>query len=225
MAFGGTMPFAGGGDAPANPLPGSQPLWTASHGLAAEGAHWVDGPTFGSVGDTSVLYGEALSGNSREYAFPMDEGGWRFITEQPGFDEQSFALWADLGARKGFFGDPDEPQPERSAGQTQSSSFSSSFASAAPPREPAMIQPNVTVVMAGGGAPAQGQFDKLERRMANMETSVVEAVRENTAATLAIPAGVRSSVAHNLEHDRDTRKRTVRGLSKEAGVRKYEGTF
>jgi hypothetical protein len=92
-AMGGDVPMAYGG------LPGT-PLWRASHGLNIP-SHYVEDPTLMAFGSANVLYGEALTPGHREYAF-RDGGNMRFITEEPGYDANSYNLWRDLGERKGY---------------------------------------------------------------------------------------------------------------------------
>jgi hypothetical protein len=93
-AMGGDVPMAYGGT-----LPGA-PLWRASHGLDIP-SHYVEDPALMQLGSASVLYGEALTPGHREYAF-ADGGNMRFITEEPGYDTNSYNLWRDLGERKGY---------------------------------------------------------------------------------------------------------------------------
>lgn len=96
-AYGGdVVPMAEGGI-----LPGV-PLYRASHGLNIP-SHYVEDPTLMALGNANVLYGEALTPGHREYAF-ADGGSYRFITEEPGYDANSFDLWRDLGERKGYLG-------------------------------------------------------------------------------------------------------------------------
>lgn len=96
QAHGGDVAMSEGGI-----VPGSVPLLRASNGLDVP-SHYVESPTVMSMPGLDVLYGEALSGSSREYAF-RDGGNMRFITEEPGYDANSYNLWRDLGERKGYF--------------------------------------------------------------------------------------------------------------------------
>jgi Mg2+ and Co2+ transporter CorA len=94
-AYGG-IAMEEGGRLSRDGTPG-MPIWRA-----AEGAHFVESPTMMNFGGSPILYGEALSPGNREYAFPMDDGGMTFITEEPGYDANSYGLWADLGDRMGY---------------------------------------------------------------------------------------------------------------------------
>lgn len=95
-AYGGDVAMAEGGI-----VPGSVPFAEAANGLDIP-SHYVQSPTVMSLSGLDVLYGEALSGSNREYAF-RDGGNMRFITEEPGYDANSYNLWRDLGERKGYF--------------------------------------------------------------------------------------------------------------------------
>lgn len=106
MAHGGDItPMAHGGTV--SGIPGV-PLWRAAEGLDVP-SHYVEGPTMLSWPGLDVLYGEALSPGHREYAF-RDGGNMRFITEEPGYDANSFNLWRDLGERKGYLEAPARQQ-------------------------------------------------------------------------------------------------------------------
>lgn len=187
MAFGGTS------------------LYRAASGLSHAGAHFVNDATMMNVGGTNnVLYGEALSGQYREYAFPLDDG-WRFITEQPGFDSNSFALWKDLGERKGYF--PQNVAAPAAQGPRMSVN---------PKAATGVVRPS----SAGGAVNAS-----LEASIARLESNVVSAVLKVRDATHEVPQGVRESMNKNLEHGRQTRTQVVKGLSREAKRRVFDGTF
>lgn len=106
-------------------------------------AHYATESSFMKLGKTLVNYGESLSGQNREYAFPMD-GGMRFITEEPGNDKDSFPLWTDLGMRKGWINDedplsagdldfdmPGPPKRDQQGGSGRSSPLSTALGGAA----------------------------------------------------------------------------------------------
>ena len=189
-AYGGTMQgFANGGDA------GQASLYRAANGLSELGAHFVNGPTYGSVGGNTALYGEALSQQNREYAFPMDNGAVRFITEEPGYNGNSYSLWRDLGQRQGYFTNNTGPAPKApsvSAGSSGSQSAGSSTAG-------------------------------IERRLDTQTTALVGAVERNTEATERVAPGVRDSVNHNNEHSPQGRSSVQKGLSRDATKQVFEG--
>jgi len=174
------------------------------------GAHWVDSLTRGMFGGTSVEYGEALSGGNREYAFPMD-GGTRFITEEPGYDDDSFGLWMDLGERKGWLNGllsgRGDYQP---SGMTQHGRSLQSVSQ--------ISQGNSTSGGTDGSA-------RLESRLNHMENILAHAMREVRDATRELPHQIRESVNHNLAFGRGTRASVLRGLGRETRRFVFEGSF
>lgn len=246
-AYGGDEEMAHGG---------TVPLYTAANGLSRAGAHFVEGPNMMQLGSTSVLYGEALSGNSREYAFPM-EGGYRFITEQPGYDANSFALWKDLGERKGFFptqmaygGSVSNTAPSRTSSDTSLAkalgrleSMSARtvgmlanvgkhlrFTSKVDRYQMAMqkrsgAQVEYLIRTSRGSQMNDRRVLAAMERMQAMEAQSVAALYQVRTAVESIPSQIKESMDHNLQHGRNTRTQVLKGLSREAGRKVFEGSL
>lgn len=197
-AFGGDemVSMARGGK-----IDGTKNLYRAATGLTALGAHFVEHSSYMNVGDNLVNYGEALSGGSREYAFPLD-GGYRFITEQPGFDMNSYSLWKDLGDRKGY------------------SSHNTAAPQAGP--APAIHMPSMPSTRGAGGAGGTGA---IEHRISHMEAVLAHASAEVRDEVSEIPHRIRDSVNSNNAHSRQGRTSVLMGLTREARRKAFEEVF
>ena len=214
--------YAYGGDA-AVPMAHGGNIAAMADGGDLGNAHYVTSRTTGNVGGQDVLYGEALSGDSREYAFPLN-GGYRFITEEPGFDAQSFALWADLGQRKGFFGSS-EPTSTSTSGGTAGTA-NTPGAIAASPRPAGPVLNNTTLVAPGSTGQADSSRDiRVENRIKTMETTLAALLREIRDAARDIPDGVKESIDQNLRYGRRTRDSVTAGVSRDAQLAAFEGSI
>ena len=181
------------------------------------GAHFVAGPRRMDVNGQDVLYGEALSGSNREYAFPLD-GGYRFITEEPGFDANSFALWADLGSRKGYFGD-DAPST-----RTDSNPVASGLSAAPAPTKP-QLAPQLVIGGSGASRPGAASQRGVEERLESIERTLAPILREIRDETRAVAPGVSRHMNQSLAFGRATGAAVTKGLSRDAQIKAHEGTF
>ena len=211
MAHGGDFQaFAGGGD---------------MTGVGSSGAHFVTGPTTMSQGGETALYGEALSGENREYAFPLD-GGWRFITEQPGFDADSFNLWQDLGARKGFFGEAN-PTPTGGSGTSPSrtgpsqvSTVSTGGRSAENGGDVSRVMHQVTHKTEGASGDGSARVERALKKHEDRIAKLLEAIWDSSEKA---PERIRSAVNSYLKDSKDGRATVLAGLSREATREIFEG--
>ena len=178
-------------------------------GGGSVGAHWVDSFTQGIFSGMPVTYGEALSGGNREYAFPMDDGGTRFITEEPGYDDDSFGLWMDLGDRKGWLNSilsgRGMPQASDLTGHRNSVSQVSNI--------------QTSRQSSGDGS------SRVEHRIDHMEKVLASVLNQVRDATQSLPHQIRESVNHNLSFGRGTRASVLRGLGRETRRFVFEGAF
>ena len=223
IGAGGSVPagLATGGDVTGPAMATGGDIAAMADGGDIGGAHFVSGPKRMDVNGQDVLYGEALSGSNREYAFPMD-GGYRFITEEPGFDAQSFALWADLGNRKGFFGE-EGGQPmgaQNPVGASSSSSPSMAPATRAAPS----LSPNL-MLSSRTSSTTGTDNGRLEQRLEKLEASLVGALQDVKQSTDRVAPGVGQAMNQQLAFGKHTGTAVHMGLSRDAQVKAHEGTF
>ncbi len=196
------------------------------------GAHFVNGPRRMATGGTTALYGEALSGGNREYAFPLGSG-WRFITEEPGFDLNSFALWADLGSRKGFFdsiaggaaaSSPNEADPQSAASSMPAMQGDSQRRAGDAQRIEHTVRQSNEATNRAAAATTAGER-RIESAVRGMERTVNHTLERVAAETARIPERIKAAVDHNNTFDKNSRTSVLKGLTREASKGAFEGSL